>query len=327
MDIYNFLCSSDIADHCRNIGHTFSPLDMAVLVAMSDKTIKEKHEAWREIIADYPDMPIHDTLNFDARESLYEYLRELIAYEEKRIETFYAQDDCTVYRFRVLWQAEWSDKHSGVYTTYDKAWASIWEYWGKEDQITCFEIEKVRLNDSGITQARTNSDGELLSLYHFGFSENMERNLDNLEMIFIHLPVPFENGDLVDYDGKPSVLTYLPHWYTEKPGITYEERLSGKWGDGSDMHANVHYIGDDGTLDYAHVPFHRLKYWHSEFEGQNRFLKHLSYFIKQKYGYDDIYELEALVSAFCKYKAESDSKMYGAIIEYAEDRIRNARQS
>ena len=45
MDIYGFMNSPDIAEHCRSIGHEFSPLDMAVLVAMSEKTIKEKHEA------------------------------------------------------------------------------------------------------------------------------------------------------------------------------------------------------------------------------------------------------------------------------------------
>jgi len=101
MNIYSYIISPDIADHCQKIGHVFNSLEMAVIIAISEKTIKEKHAAWREIIADYPDMPIHDSLNFDARESLHVFLRELITWEEKCITDFYATGDDVVFRPRV----------------------------------------------------------------------------------------------------------------------------------------------------------------------------------------------------------------------------------
>jgi hypothetical protein len=319
MDIYKFILSPDIAAHCRKIEHVFNSLDMAVLVAISDKTLKEKHEAWREIIINYPDMPIRASNCFSAQESLHDYLRKLIVWEEKQIETFYTLGNDVVYHFRVQRRSEWSDEQSGVYTTYDKAWAAVWERWERErDQVTCVMIKKSQLDsDDCAHEAYVNPNGELLSLSLYMGDDRP----DNLDMIFIHIPMPFVYGDLVEHDSKPAVLTYLPHWRIERPGITYEERLSGKHGDGSDMHANVHYVGDNGTLDYAHVHLYEFNFWRGELTGQNRFLKHLSYFIKQRYGYNDIYELETLISAFCRYKAKADSEMLGSMLKFAEDRL------
>ena len=59
MDIYSFIKSPDVARHCEKIGHKFNPLEMAVIVAQSDKTVKEKHAAWQQIIANYSDMPMN----------------------------------------------------------------------------------------------------------------------------------------------------------------------------------------------------------------------------------------------------------------------------
>ena len=104
MNIYSCIPSPDIAAHCEKIGHVFNPLEMAVIVAMCGKSLKEKHSAWREIISGYPDMPIHKSLNFDAQESLHEYLRGLIAHEEKQIAEFYAPADGAVFHFDPAFQ-------------------------------------------------------------------------------------------------------------------------------------------------------------------------------------------------------------------------------
>jgi len=137
----------------------------------------------------------------------------------------------------------------------------------------------------------------------------------------------FVNGDIVEHDGIPSVLTYLPHWRTEKPGKTYEEMVDGvKFSDGSDMIGNVHYVNDEGGLDYDHIPYKTLRYWHGEIRGRHRFIRHLSHFIKNRYGYDDIHEITTLIEAFCKYKAEADGKALERLLEYAEERL-NSEQT
>ena len=70
MNIYSFLESPDIAAHCEKIGHIFNPLEVAIVVKTSGKSLKEKQTAWHEIISDYPDTPIPKTLHNEAKDSL-----------------------------------------------------------------------------------------------------------------------------------------------------------------------------------------------------------------------------------------------------------------
>ena len=57
MNIYSFIRSKDVAAYCREIGKTWNTYEMAVIIGRSHRTIAEKHEAWRELIKSYPDMP------------------------------------------------------------------------------------------------------------------------------------------------------------------------------------------------------------------------------------------------------------------------------
>jgi hypothetical protein len=76
MNIYSYLSSPDIAAHCERIGHVFNPLEMAVIVSNSEKNMKEKHSAWREIITERPDMPICDKADSEESGRLFECPRE-----------------------------------------------------------------------------------------------------------------------------------------------------------------------------------------------------------------------------------------------------------
>jgi len=89
MNIYEYIPSLDVATHCEKIGHVFNPLEMAVLIEFSKKTLKEKITAWKALIADFPDMPILKNNGFKKEcESLHEYLKEYIAFKEKTAGTF-----------------------------------------------------------------------------------------------------------------------------------------------------------------------------------------------------------------------------------------------
>ena len=329
MDIYSYINSSDIADYCQKIGHIFSPLDMAVLVALSEKTMKEKHAAWQAIIANYPDMPIPKNPCFGAKESLHDYLRELITLEENLEEKMLAehyQIGGAVHRPCVWWNRyadsdiPYEDNKHGSFSTFEKAWKVIIGWKENYGGASSACISKEYIDNGYHIRARVDAAGEVLSI-STNFNELNESCPDSLHEIFIHIPVPFEYGDLVEHDGKPCVLTYLPHWDKTKPGITYEEKVSGEKGDGSDMIGNVHYLGTRGIFYYNHVAFYNLKFWHGKIEGQDRFLKHLSGFIKQSD--DNIHELTTLISAYCKYTAEAESENisgfnYGLIEKYLE---------
>jgi hypothetical protein len=218
MNIYDFFHSPDIAEHCRKIEHVFKPLDMAIIVAISDKPIKEKLAAYKAIITEYPDIPIHESLNFKAKPSLHEYLRELIERKGKSLE-------------------------------------------------------------------------------------------DELNMIFFHLPIPFEKGDLVmTEEEKPFVLDWLPHWGTGNK-FTYEDYVAGKNGDGSDMIANCYHI-NQGRLerDYVHNGVYCLRYFTGELKGQEKFLKYLSQYIKTK---DD--SIDWLIAVYCKFKSEAEHENWNEL--------------
>ncbi len=55
-NVYDFINSSAIARHCREIGHQFTPLQSAYLIHGSRRhTLAEKHEAFQWLIDNMPD--------------------------------------------------------------------------------------------------------------------------------------------------------------------------------------------------------------------------------------------------------------------------------
>lgn len=309
MNIYSFFDSPDIAAHCEKLAHEFNPLEMAVIVAISDKPMKEKHAAWRTIIAEYPDMPVPQSESFFAEKSLHEYLQKYIAREEKIMEDFYAKDDA-VYTYSVRQEfplrkthsREWSNWDGGTFTTFSKAWAAIWDYWWKEDKVIEVSMRKRYLDTrENLIDVHLNTEGEILWLFQYG---EYGSDLDDLDMIFIHIPVPFEKGDLVEYNGEVYVLQNLPHWF-EFQLYNYENMVSGKCGDGGDMLFYGYYLCDRCNLHRTHRSyFYNLKFYTGKLEKHQRFLKVLSYYIKGKIS-DDV---AFLLDSFMKFKTEADSE-------------------
>ena len=308
-NIYNFFESSDIAEHCQKIGHVFSPLDMAILVNISSKSIKEKHAAYKTIINDYPDTPIHKTLHYDAMDSLHGILRELITWEESKINDFYTTGKDILYRQHIRFIESYNTfehhmyRYDNCYSSAEKALSAVREsYDFKEDRVYKIGLVKEYIDTDEQFYVWVDFNGEITSISPPTSSDNPPIDFN---LIFFHLPVPFEKGDLVtmEYDGKPRILVDIPHWYTgNRP---YEEFLSGKFGDGSDMLGRYYYIGENGTLENDHgiTDLHMIRYFTGELKGQERFLKYLSQYIKNK---DE--SIDWLINLFCKFKAEADFK-------------------
>ncbi len=84
MDIYKFFNSTDVAEHCRSIGHRFNAVESAVMVSRSNShSLAEKHAAYKEIIAGYPDMEIPKGNNHRYIPSFHKALDSLIAHENR----------------------------------------------------------------------------------------------------------------------------------------------------------------------------------------------------------------------------------------------------
>ena len=94
MDIYSFLNSKDIAEHCRRLQKAWTPLQMALIISRSDRSVPDKHRAWQELISDYPDMtvpPLPECEITNGFESLHKMLLAQIDYEERVLRSFREQ--------------------------------------------------------------------------------------------------------------------------------------------------------------------------------------------------------------------------------------------
>ena len=308
MNIYNFFVSPDIVSHCKKIGYRFDPLEMAIIVALSKKTIKEKHEAWNEIISSYPDMPIHGSMNFKARVSLHGYLKEIISFEEDALKDFLMSDGKEDYRFTAFWDDDELGKYDNCFqgcftnTSFGDAWAEFSKYWlyaNNKMIYVMFAKKKKMIDEDTKSLVYINCKGEIYRVENSAYN-----SIDRLEQIFFHLPVPFEKGDVVEfYDGEIGVLDNIPH---QNPRFSCEDYVSDKNVDGSDMLLKCYRINKNGRIVYDCYPgscLHTLRYFRGELQGQERFLKYLSQFIKNKNE-----RIDWLINVFCKLKAETESE-------------------
>ena len=102
MNIYDFFNSPDVAEYCQRIGHAFNAVESAVMIDQCDsKTIAEKHVAYKEIIAEYPDMKIPKGGNHGNIKSFHKALGDIIDYENQILEKLVSSEPDAVYRVRI----------------------------------------------------------------------------------------------------------------------------------------------------------------------------------------------------------------------------------
>lgn len=193
MNINRYLVSPDITARCGKIGHSFSPLEMVAIIAHSDKlTMAERHELWREIITYYPDMPIPGSENFNAKDSLHEYLNCLIALEERILSDFLKPQDGYIYQFTACWNGVEGKSIEGIdsFSTYSKAWAAFCERWDwAKDDVTYAAFSKSKIDTRDRISVSINSKQEILGVYSY-FSNNPDYRSIDILTNFYSFPRP-----------------------------------------------------------------------------------------------------------------------------------------
>ena len=313
MNIYSFLRSTDISAHCEKIRHEFNPLEMAVVVAISNKPITKKHEAWQWIVENFADSPVRDYNCFDARESLHDFLLERIAWEKEQLAKFNASQTGTVFRPYLYRGYHDRDNDLGCYSTIEKSMDAIRDELDDREGRIPFTHARIYKDytDSGDAGewVRLNMQNKITD---FSWSSPGD-SLDDISEIFIHIPLPFEKGDLVELTGYPEagpyILMGLPHWHKN-----YSKWVSGdKIAHRTDMMAWVYYMDDDGQLKYNDCPFFldEMKFYKGTLKGYGRFLRYFSDFIKGKEKNPD-----ALICAYNKIKAISYYEKTTSLSDY-----------
>lgn len=198
MDIYSFINSPDIAAYCREINKVWTPFEMAVIIGRSERTMTDKHAAWRELITDYPDMPIPKNPQYWGDKNLHQILSEEITYEERVLTLFKTPEPGAVYRYTVKWRDK--DKHSdSVFTSFEKAWADMAGDWEDEKLETEMVMEKIYVDDNCGIIVHFGGDWEIHHSRAYGEMDRMKEWFPDIQ---------FDNDALDIMDHPPFLCGY-----------------------------------------------------------------------------------------------------------------------
>ena len=278
MDIFRFINSRDIREYLKSQNYPFTSLEAAWLIYQCRcATIKEKHEAWQELIQTMPDCAVAERPHTARHESLHQFLKEYIRTEDEILDWFFRDEKDAIYNCEFWEYAMWCP--GGEY--FDSFQKCLKAYTDRRLGKMTFKITKQILNSDQCTYVIFSADNELLkfdtSWYPEGGDEILYGVLGGLEFDF---PTPFTKGDILCesevYEMNPSLRADL-FVITDLPACSKNE----SYRDGCRMKVWGFFLKYDGTLQYEDMyNYMNLEYFRGELSGKKRILKALSNHIK-----------------------------------------------
>lgn len=297
MDIYSYLNSKDVAEHCRTINHQFNAIGTAFIInACRHISLEEKLHLFQEIIDTMPD----EILTEKARilrtnmQLKYEYFHAALAHYTEAMRNslkgFTTSEPDAVFSWEFS-RTDWHDNidRKKVYSTYAAAKEALMKELleDKDEDLELYTgyIRKLRL-DSEDSAFVTMRNGILTDLY----DSRIEDECEFFESIWVKIPVPFKEGDLLwgtnphqlgcSNTGKePMVFVDVCYEGLDENDPKDRRRMAGR--DASDMTAYGYWLDEKGRL-YTEVmhSYHDLEYYRGEIKGDVRLLKALSAHLK-----------------------------------------------
>ena len=278
MDIFRFINSRDIREYLKSQNYPFTSLEAAWLIYQCRcATIKEKHEAWQELIQTMPDCAVAERPHTAHHESLHQFLKEYIRTEDEILDWFFRDEKDAIYNCEFWEYAMWCP--GGEY--FDSFQKCLKAYTDRRLGKMTFKITKQILNSDQCTYVIFSADNEPLkfdtSWYPEGGDEILYGVLGGLEFDF---PTPFTKGDILCesevYEMNPSLRADL-FVITDLPACSKNE----SYRDGCRMKVWGFFLKYDGTLQYEDMyNYMNLEYFRGELSGKKRILKALSNHIK-----------------------------------------------
>ena len=171
MDILRFINSKDIRNHLKEINYQFNSLEAAWLIYQcKDAKLKEKHNAWNELIETMPDCSIPERLNTVPQDSLHAFLKKYMELEDKLELEFYDAKHADphsdykpyVYRLEYIYEDGSKFDWENIFSCFDALYESIMEPDEYVVSIRCIKMQIDRLNSWQIAYLTPSFD--LLSL-------------------------------------------------------------------------------------------------------------------------------------------------------------------
>lgn len=299
MDIFRFINSKDIREHLKNINYRFNSLEAAWLIyRWRDATIREKHEAWNELIQTMPDCPIARRLNTVKQESLHEFLKQYMELEDKYVEQFcrggIGSNEATnapsyVYSLTYLYP-EGDHDGDAIFSDFDmlRKAADIPD----EEMIGIWATMRELNKETNPSTALLTPEFEFLSISPWpisGFEYNVFYGV--FDGFWFDIPTPFKKGDIVwnpvypdgrkALFGGPMVFEQLITDDLE-PGAYVRHK-----GDCTDMTYYGYFLNpDEGIYKECNSNYMDLEYYRKELMETERALIPISEFLKGEIGLD-----------------------------------------
>ena len=314
MNIYKYIRSKDVREHNDKIGRKFTAMESAFLVWLNyEITLKEKHDAWQEIMRDVKDEEVPKRVNADYAPSLFALLNKFINADNRLIDEFYKKDERTVYSYRYICKGDSSfgEDFGRIYSDLGYIQGELRK--DSDLDIICVEYSKKYISSHcrSITLA-TDGSGNVMSV-DGNFIQVIDLSLKKdefFEGLWVDVPTPFRKGDIVCsrktpfwyylFSGsQPFVLLSLANW-SAKDAEERGEKLSEKdkawrdkhlkylkeYGDITDMTACGYFLSSDYndcfTGEFYHEVMHDyvdLEYYRGELNGGERVLLPIKHFL------------------------------------------------
>lgn len=316
LDIYKFINSRDIREYLKNINYNFSTLEVAWIVWKSKyTTLKEKHDAWNEIIATMPDCTIEKRSNTLPQPSLHRYLEKIMEIENKYIEAVQVDEPECFYFYTYTPDEEWyQGQPTPNYSECFKAAVASCYYESETKDISNYRIRIRKVWFNGEDEKlglEVTTTGEVLKVLYDDFKsvEELEILDQGFDGMWFDFPNPFKRGDIIynparfsradfECDYGPCVLE------EEIPLRRCVEHLKKSGGaDCSDMTVDGLFQHEDGTI-FAECTanYMNFEYYRGELDGKKRILKAISNYLKGEIS------LELLLASYHTILAEEWAK-------------------
>ena len=245
MDIYEFINSKAIREHCKKIGHKFSDLEKAYLINQSrNHAVEEKCTAWQELLDTVKDfkLPSREDQDYDNL-FFHELLKALIDYNKSASDKFYKKEENAIYEWFRFGKAE-----NNAHSDFEKCYKEAFDYYEEEfknNQIKDFCIMKKYSGGGEITLSfNSKQNGYEIEIIGMTFLEKEKGICNYLWLIWFYVPMPFQKGDIL-YDDDTNEVYILKELYTDN------KKCFSSWqeaGDDTYMYAACYLINCDGYL-------------------------------------------------------------------------------
>lgn len=317
-EIYDYINSKAIREHCKAIGHEFNAMESAFLIYQSkNHTLQEKHLAWEHIIQTMDDTQIAERLNCPYIPSLHGFLRKYMDIQKAVLDRFFAKEAGYIYSFAPLLRSEYygdGQYHGYEYDdmdnlrVYGEYGAGLAAEMNRLDEnldeserqlLLGFSVTRTRIltgpeDEEENIRVTVDERGRALQLDEGSRYGMIRENFDLLfafEGMWIDIPTPFKKGDIVFIDREkegfpvtPFVMSDLCTDRETEADKRIYDRLAEQ-GDISDMTVGGYWLSGDGKYVYREVEhsYQDMEYYRGPAGGrQGDIFYHISLYLRGK---------------------------------------------